>query len=126
VLVDDAITDPSYEYEVDFDLDDPWASIVEARMHMANARIPYEGRYIAMGSEIAAATIESSRFSAADQSGTTATLREGVLGRIAGFTVLELPALAPDEAYAYHRTAYALSTQAPMVPAGAPAGFVAN
>lgn len=125
-LVDDAITDADYEYEVDYDHDNPFASFVEARAHMSNARVPFSDRFLALGSSVAASAIESPRFSAVDQSGANQTLREGVLGRIAGFTVLESPALDPDEGYAYHRTAYALNTQAPVVPQGAPAGFVVN
>lgn len=126
VLLEDAFEDPSYEHEVDFDVDDPFGSIVEARALLTNSRVPYEDRYLALGTSLAAAAIESPRFSAVDQSGGSQTLREGVLGRIAGFTVLESPGIGPDEGYAYHRTAFALSTQAPVVPAGAPSGFVAN
>lgn len=125
-LVDDAITTANYEYEVNFDYDDPFGSIVEARANLTNGRVPNENRFLALGSSLAAAAIESPRFSAVDQSGANQTLREGHLGRIAGFTVFESPSLDPDEGYAYHNTAYALSTQAPVVPQGAPAGFVVN
>lgn len=126
VLLDDAILDAVYEYVVLLDEEAPYGGIVEARKNLNDARVPFEGRYLACGTSIAAALISAPQFAAVDQSGTSQTLREGQLGRIAGFTVMESPGIPPDEAYAYHQTAYCLSTQAPAVPGGAPAGFVAN
>lgn len=123
VLVEDAILAADYEYEVELDGQKPYAGIVQARKHLNDARVPFDNRFLAAGTTVAATLIESPQFAAVDQSGTSQTLREGVLGRIAGFTVLESPAIPPDEAFAYHQTAFALSTQAPTVPAGAPAGF---
>jgi len=38
---------------------------------------------------------------------------------------IESNAIAPNKAYAYHQTAYALALQAPIVPEGAPSGFTA-
>lgn len=126
VLLEDAVLDATYAYDISLDEDSPYGDIVLARKHLNDSRVPFDNRYLAAGTSVAAALIESPQFAAVDQSGTSMTLREGVLGRIAGFTVLESPGLPPDEAYAYHQTAYALSTQAPTVPAGAPAGFTAN
>lgn len=126
VLLEDAITGATYQHDIGFDPDDAYASIVTARKHLNDSRVPFTERYLAVGTSVAAALIEAPQFSKVNESGTSMTLREGELGRIAGFTVLESPGLPPDEAYAYHKTAYALSTQAPSVPAGAPAGFVAN
>jgi hypothetical protein len=126
VVLEDAILDADYEYEVAVDPDSPYGSVVLARKHLNDARVPFGNRYLAVGSSVEAALLESPQFARADQSGTTATLREGVIGRIAGFTTLAVPGLPPDEAYAYHQTAYALSTQAPVVPGGAPSGFTAT
>jgi len=126
VLLEDAILAADYEHQVALDVASPYADIVEARKLLNDSRVPFENRFLACGTSVAAALISSPQFAAVDQSGTAQTLREGILGRIAGFTVLESPGMPPDEAYAYHQTAYCLSTQAPAVPAGAPAGFVSN
>lgn len=126
VLIEDAITAANYEHEVDFDPDDAYSSLVQARKHLNDSRVPFANRTFACGTSLAAALINSPNLRDASQSGTTATLREGFIGRIAGFDAIESPGLDPDEGYAYHNTAYCLSTQAPVVPAGAPAGFVAN
>lgn len=126
VLLNDAILTADYEYEVEIDAEKPYPAIVQARKHLNDARVPFSDRFLACGSTVAAALLESSQFARADQSGTTQSLREGVIGRVSGFTVLESPGIPPDEAYAYHRTAFALATQAPTVPAGAPAGFTAS
>jgi len=45
-------------------------------------------------------------------------LADAVIGRKGGFTIVTAPELAPNEAFAYHRTAYAMSNKAPAVPAG--------
>jgi hypothetical protein len=123
VLLEDAILDATYHYTVTMDASEPYPGIVQARKYLSDGRVPFDNRTLAVGSSVEAAILESPQFARADASGTTQTLREAVIGRIAGFTVVASPGLPPDEAYAYHNTAYALSLQAPIVPQGAPAGF---
>lgn len=124
-LLSDAVTTAAYEHTVTVGAN-PYHSVVDARKHLNDSRVPTSDRFLALGSTVEAAIIKLPEFARLDASGTTQTLREGVIGRIAGFTVLAVPGLPPDEAYAYHRTAYALSLQAPVVPSGAPSGFTAN
>ena len=75
-----------------------------------------------VGSRIASEFMKSEQFSRVDASGTDQTLRRGVIGDVADFTVVRVPGLPPDKAYAFHRTAYAISFRAPIVPRGAPWG----
>src|SRR5690606_10946437 len=126
VLIEDAMTAATYEYEVEVDPDSPYAACVQARKHLNDAHLPFGNRFLAVGSSVEAALLESEQFARVDASGTAQGFREGVIGRIAGFTTLASPAIPPDEAYAYHQTAYVLSTQAPIVPSGAPSGFTAT
>lgn len=126
VLVTDAVLHNDYEWEVAVDPDSPFSAIVQARKHLNDSNVPFENRYLALGSSVEAALLDADLLKQVNTSGTTQTLREGVIGRVAGFTALSVPALPPDEGYAYHSTAYALSTQAPVVPTGAPAGFTAT
>jgi hypothetical protein len=97
---------------------------VPARRLLNQARVPMGGRAIICGSELEAAILVDDQFIRADHIGASAeqTVREGLIGRIAGFSVYSSPALASAEGYAFHQTAYALSTRAPVVPAGAPYG----
>lgn len=101
---------------------DPYDTAVDARTALNNARVPFADRFIVTGSGLEADFLKSPRFIDASQSGSTATLREGFIGRVAGFEVYTSAALAPTEAYAGHKTAYGLANMAPVVPAGAPWG----
>src|SRR5699024_1096595 len=57
-----------------------------------------------------------------DQSNSTSTLQDATIGRFYGFEVVTSNLIAPGEAYAFHNTAYALTTRSPVVPSGAPWG----
>lgn len=99
---------------------DAWDDlIVPAREFLNKARVPMAQRTLAVGSGIESALLKAPKFIEADKSGDGGTaLAEATLGRKGGFLIVSAPELAPDEAYAYHRTAYALTSQAPAVPAG--------
>lgn len=117
----------SYENTIAFSstADEPYADVaVKARQYLNQARVPKAGRRIVAGSELEAAFLTSPEFIRADHIGASAeqTVREGFIGRVAGFDVYGSDALASDEGYCFHQTAYALSTRAPVVPAGASFG----
>lgn len=121
----DEITGASYENEISFvaTSDDPYEDVaVPARALLNNAFVPFAGRVIVCGSELESAFLRSDHFSFANRSGTTETLREAMIGRVAGFDVYTSPAIPSDEAYAFHQTAYVMSQRAPIIPAGAPWG----
>ena len=122
-----AIEAATYENAISFvqSTDEPYADIaVKARSYLNQARVPMQGRAIICGSEIEAAFLTDPQFIRADHIGPSAesAVRESQIGRVAGFDVYSVPALAGDEAYAFHQTAFALSNRAPVVPAGAPYG----
>jgi len=123
----DVITGATYENSISFNhsTDKPYQDIaVAARTYLNNARVPMAGRAIVCGSLVEAAFLTDDEFIRADHVGTTAeqTVREAMIGRVAGFDVYTSPAIDSDKAYAFHQTAYALSNRAPVVPAGAPYG----
>lgn len=121
----DVITGAAYENTIAYvsSTDDPYSDVaVKARGYLNNAHVPLAGRAIVCGTDLEAEFLNSDRFVRADQSGTTQTLREALIGRVAGFDVFTSPVLPSDEAYAFHRTAYVMSQRAPIVPAGAPWG----
>lgn len=104
--------------------DDPYGTVVAARARLNGAFVPFAGRAIVTGSDFESELLTSDKFVNASASGSTNTLREAQIGRVAGFDVYSSPALPPDEAYAFHRTAYAMVQRAPVVPDGAPWGAV--
>jgi hypothetical protein len=104
------------------DADEPYNTIVDARNRLNKARVPMSMRTLAVGADVESVVLKSEQFVRADASGSTDALREAQIGRIAGMPVINVPSLAPAEAYAFHSTAYVLSTQAPVVPNGAPWG----
>lgn len=109
--------------EFDYGSDDAWKDLVlRARRYLNDARVPMEGRTLAVGSGIEEALLGTDLFVKANESGGTTALREATIDRKAGFTIVGVPGLDPDEAYAFHRSAVVLSQRAPVVPAGAPYG----
>jgi hypothetical protein len=121
------ITAASYENTIAFSqtAETPYVNVaVPARTYLNNAHVPMGGRAIVCGSELEAAFLTDPQFIRADHIGVSAesAVREGQIGRVAGFDVYSSPAIPSDEGYAFHRTAYALSNRAPVVPAGAPYG----
>jgi hypothetical protein len=103
--------------------DDAWKDlIVPARELLNKARVPQTGRVLAVGSGVETELLSTDLFVKANESGGTSALADAIIGRKAGFTIVSVPGLNPDEAYAFHKTAYVMSNRAPVVPAGAPYG----
>jgi N4-gp56 family major capsid protein len=101
----------------------PYADIaVAARKLLNNARVPTSGRSLVVGADIEAELLQDDKFIRSDYMGQAAAMREGQIGRVAGFEVFPSSAIEPSEAYAFHRTAFVMSQRAPVVPAGAPFG----
>lgn len=119
------ISGAAFENEITYDMSsgDPYSDIaVAGRQYLNNASVPFDGRVIVCGSNVESEFLNSDKFIKANESGSDQTLREAVIGRVAGMTVYTSPAIAVDEAYVMHQTAFVLSTAAPLVPAGAPFG----
>ena len=58
----------------------------------------------------------------ASASGSTAALRDGNVGRVRGFNVVESTRVDEDDIVAFHKDAITLAVRAPVVPAGAAFG----
>ena len=103
---------------------DAWVDIIlAAREYLNKAHVPMGNRFLAVGASIETALLSTDLFVKANESGDGGTaLADATMGRKGGFQIVTAPELAPDEAYAYHKTAYAMSNKAPAVPAGAAYG----
>jgi hypothetical protein len=111
----------TYDLEVTFDPADPWKGLVAARIKLNKARVPAAQRFLAVGAGVEQALLTSDRISLVQNSGQIAAgaLADATLGFLAGFQVVSHPALPDDIAIAAHKTAFAMSMQAPVIPSGA-------
>lgn len=97
--------------------------LVDARVALNKANVPMSERYLVVGSDFEGILLKSDDLHQVDHSGSSSALRDAVIGSIAGFSqVVVSNALPADQAYAFHRTAYVLSMQAPAIPSGATFG----
>lgn len=120
------VTGASYQNSLSLNESDPFQTLLQARDTLNRMRVPMEGRGLAVGSEVEMALLASDRLSNVNTSGSDDALRDASIGRVAGFNAVIVPGLPPNEAYAFHRSAYVLSERAPIVPAGAPWGAVSS
>jgi hypothetical protein len=103
--------------------DNIYDSLVDARVMLNKANVPMSERYLIVGSDFEGILLKSDDLHQVDRSGSSSALRDAVIGSIAGFSqVVVSNALPADQAYAFHRTAYVLSMQAPAIPSGATFG----
>ena len=101
---------------------DPRKVARRAKRMLDTSKVPAAGRYWLVGAAVSESIASIDKLLDVDTSGTPEALRDGVVGRLSGFTIIDWPSLGDDESYFVHETAVALSTVAPVVPRGAAAG----
>lgn len=101
---------------------DPRKVAVEARKLFQTKNVPTSGRYWLVGANVSAAIAKHDKLQDVDTAGIPEALRDGVVGRLGGFTIIEISALGEDESYFVHETAVAPAAVAPVVPQGAAKG----
>ncbi len=129
-VADSMEKDANYRHEVDWDQGDPegddrsfYRMAIRCRKLLNEENVPAEGRVLLVGSSAEEAALSSKHLLEADKSGTTGVLREAIIGRIAGFTVIgNCNSVDPEFTVAFHSTAFALGNVAPTVPDGVSAG----
>ena len=95
------------------------AVVTKARRVLNERKVPFADRYLAVGTGVAELLLSLDQLTKVNEAGTDGALREGTIGRLRGFTVIEDPALADDFGVAYHRDAFALVTRPSRQPEGA-------
>lgn len=95
------------------------AKILEAREMLGRNDVPQDNRYLAVSPEVATFLLALPNLSQVDQSGSPSALRDAVIGRYRGFTVVESSALAAGTAVAYHSSGFAFANRVPVAPRGA-------
>ena len=101
---------------------DPRKVAIRARKLAQKAHWPLSGRYWVVGADVSEAIAAYDKLLEVDTSGLPEALREGVVGRLAGWTIIELDALGDTESYFVHETAIAVAVVAPAVPNGVAKG----
>jgi P22 coat protein - gene protein 5 len=114
------MTGATYATTLTLDTDDPYKTLVDARVALNKANVPMSERTCVVGADLEGVFLKSEHLSMVQQSGSDGALRDAVIGRIAGFgNIYVSNALPPDVGFCFHRTAYVLSLRAPVKPEGA-------
>lgn len=101
---------------------DPATVALRARKLFVDNKVPTTGIYWLVGSTVSENIAGHPRLLAVDTSGLSEALRDGIVGKLGVFIVVEVPALAPEVSYFVHETAVAIANVAPVVPRGATSG----
>lgn len=96
--------------------------MVDARTVLDRNEVPDEDRVAVLGANVANRFLKDKQINRVNNSGTDDALRRALIGNLAGFDTFTSNAIPPDEAYAFHPSAFALANVAPVVPDGASAG----
>lgn len=101
------------------DFANTYEALIEAGTLLNEENVPRAGRVVVAGSRIEAQILSDERFSKVNEAGTSDALREAMISRAAGFTVVGSNAVDPWTAYAMDRYAVAFANVAPALPEGA-------
>lgn len=116
----DAISGATYTLETEFSEADPLHSVLTAGRMLTDSRVPVASRVFACGSEIQQLILEALADRQAGSQNEQSALNDATLAtNYGGMRVVVVPGFAPDEAYAFHRTAFPFVNFAPAVPDGA-------
>lgn len=101
-----------------------WGTLIQARQYLNDEFVPRDSRILLVGSDIETELLSDDKFNRVDSAGDGATsaLREAIIQRLAGFTIVGSAAIDPEVAYAFHPTAFAFANIAPVVPDGVTSG----
>lgn len=95
------------------------ARVLQARTALGDNNVPASDRYLAVAPDFAELLLGLENLSFADHAADDSALREAIIGRYRGFTVVESNALDAGSAVAYHRTGFVFANRVPVRPRGA-------
>ena len=107
---------------ITWDAADPVKTFTQIRRVLRKRGVPLGGLQTVVGVDVYAALLDAKAITDASESASTAALREGNVGRIRGFEIVESTRVADDEIVAFHRDAFSLTVKPETVPTGAPFG----
>jgi len=117
----DTLSGATYTLEGEFSESDPLHSVLTADRMLTDCRVPQSNRYLACGSQIKQIIVESLANRQSGNDNEQSALEDATIARgYGGFrNVVVVPGLAPNECYAFHKTAFPFVNTAPLVPGGA-------
>lgn len=91
-----------------------------ARETLSEADVPMGNRFLACAPDFVTLLLGVEKFVRADATGDgrSSAIRDAVMGRIYGFTVVESNGLTASTAVAYHESGFAFANRTPVIPRG--------
>jgi hypothetical protein len=111
---------------VTYDPANPVAYFTQIRKILRKNGVAVNGLNMVVGAEVYANLLDTKAIDDASQSGSTAALREGGIGKIRGFNIVESIRVPDTEILAFHKDAVTLATRAPVKPVGSAFGATVN
>lgn len=105
-----------------YDPANPVAYFTQIRKALRKNGVAINGLNMIVGAEVYANLLDANALTDASQSGSSEALREGGVGKVRGFNVVESTRVPDAEILAFHRDAVTLATRAPVVSPGAKFG----
>ncbi|WP_025272030.1 P22 phage major capsid protein family protein [Haloglycomyces albus] len=93
---------------------------------LTKANVPLAGRVLLVGAEVAEELVSIKELTEFDKSASTGALRDAVIGRLRGFTVVQSNSIADKEMHALTRDAIAYVTRPMAAPMGAKSSGTAS
>lgn len=90
--------------------------VADLATQLTKQNVPSAGRYLVLGANVAGKLLHDPNLVRVNEAGTGTALREAVIGKLFGFTLIQSSHVDEDTMYAYHPSAIQLVTRAPMVP----------
>jgi len=116
----DTISGATYTLTGEFSESNPLKSVLSAGRMLTDCRVPQSGRVFACGSEIQQIILEYLAGRESGASNEQSALNDATIAQsFGGFRPVVVPGFAPDEAYAFHKTAFPYVNTSPVVPGGA-------
>ena len=116
----DTISGADYALTGAFSEAEPLKSVLGARRKLNDCYVPSSGRALVVGSEIEQIILEDLANRAVAAPAEQNALTDATIStNYGGFRVVLANGIAPDECFAIHKTAFVLSSRAPVVPDGA-------
>ncbi|MET8684842.1 P22 phage major capsid protein family protein [Streptomyces sp. NPDC004732] len=91
-------------------------ALAQAAAQLTGFNVPTSGRFAVLGAEAAGILMNDPNLTRVNEAGTGSALREAVIGKLYGFTLVQSNHIDPLAVYCYHPSAVQLVNRAPIVP----------
>lgn len=105
-----------------WDKNDITTTFIDARKALRDFGLPLTGMYAIVGTNIASKLLKTDIIRKANEAGRTAGFTNAVIGKIAGFTILENNRMHEDHGFFYNKSTVTVAIRAPEIPVGATFG----